>query len=264
MNALANSQQKIALNALQLMDLTTLNNDDTNESVIHLCQLAQSSFGNVAAVCIYPQFVAVAKQQLAAQGASKIKVATVVNFPDGCDVLDDVLLQTQQAISDGADEIDLVLPYRALMAGDEQAGYEMVKQCKKLCGEQVLLKVIIESGVLKTPALIKKASEIAIDAGADFIKTSTGKVSVNATLEAAEIMLKTIKEKGVWDHVGFKAAGGVRTTEEAAQYLTLAENILGTEWLNARHFRFGASSLLSDLLSVLSGDTANKVDDSAY
>ncbi|MDU4093207.1 MAG: deoxyribose-phosphate aldolase, partial [Pantoea sp.] len=120
----------------------------------------------------------------------------------------------------------------------------------------VLLKVIIETGELKEEALIRQASEIAIDAGADFIKTSTGKVPVNATPDVAKIMMEVIRDKGVKDHVGFKPAGGVRTAEDAALYLQLADSILGSDWADARHFRFGASSLLASLLNAAGYDSA--------
>ena len=144
-------------------------------------------------------------------------------------------------------------PYRALMAGDEETGLELVEMCHAACGDQARLKVIIESGELKDPVLIKRASEIAIEGGADFIKTSTGKVETNATLEAAEIMLKAIKDSG--KEVGFKAAGGVKTAEDAAAYLALASDIMGPHWITPEHFRFGASSLLGNLIATLRGES---------
>lgn len=239
-----------ALRALQLMDLTTLNDDDTNETVIALCKSAKTPVGNTAAICIYPRFIPVAKKQLLEQGTPEIKIATVTNFPHGNDDIQSAVAQTREAVALGADEVDVVFPYKTLIAGDETTGFELVKQCKQACG-QVLLKVIIETGELKEPALIKRASEIAIDAGADFIKTSTGKVPVNATPEAAQIMLNVIKEKGVAATVGFKPAGGVRTAEDAAFFLEMADKTLGQEWANSAHYRFGASSLLASLLHTL-------------
>jgi deoxyribose-phosphate aldolase len=244
-----------AIQALQLMDLTTLNDDDTPEKVIALCQSAKTPVGTPAAVCIYPQFIAVAKQALQAQGTPEIQVATVTNFPHGGDDISIAAAETRDAIARGADEVDVVFPYRALMKGDEQIGFELVKQCKAVCGEK-LLKVIIETGELQTDALIQKASEISIRAGADFIKTSTGKVAVNATPQAARIMMQVIRDLGVAETVGFKAAGGVRTTKEAAHYLAIASEVLGDQWISPRHYRFGASSLLNDLLATL-GVTAD-------
>lgn len=131
--------------------------------------------------------------------------------------------------------------------------------CQAACGGQALLKIILETGELKEPALIKRASEIAIEGGADFIKTSTGKVEVSATLEAAEIMLNAIKDSG--QDVGFKASGGVRTTEDAAEYLALAADIMGPAWISPKHFRFGASGLLANLAATLTGNVGTAQGD---
>jgi len=241
-----------AQRALSLMDLTTLNEDDTDAKVIALCHQAKSPAGNTAAVCIYPRFIPVARKTLREQGTPDIRIATVTNFPHGNDDIEIALAETRAAIAYGADEVDVVFPYRALMAGNEQVGFELVKQCAEACHEaKILLKVIIETGELKQDSLIRKASEIAINAGADFIKTSTGKVPENATLHSAELMMRVIKELNVGQSVGFKPAGGVITAEDAAQYLALADDILGREWADARHFRFGASSLLASLLTTL-------------
>lgn len=256
-------QQSVALRALQLMDLTSLQATDTDESIIALCKKAATQFGTTAAVCVFPEFVATAKAQLAKQGTPEVQVATVVNFPHGEDSLETVLAQTQAALEAGADEIDLVLDYRAVRAGDVVKSAELVSECKALCGERKL-KVIIESGELKTAELIARASEIAIVAGADFIKTSTGKVAVNATLEAAEIMLNTIKRLDAQTQVGFKAAGGVTTCADAKQYIELAQQILGDNWVAPSHFRFGASGLLQDVLKQLAPETAQTGDTADY
>lgn len=241
--------QQAAQRALQLMDVTTLNDNDTDASVIALCHQAKSPAGHTAAVCVYPRFVPVARKTLKEIGAVDIKIATVTNFPHGNDDIGIAVAETKAAVAYGADEVDVVFPYRALMAGNQEIGFELVKACKAACGDDVMLKVIIESGELKTPELIRSASEIAIAAGADFIKTSTGKVAVNATPEAAKIMLEVIKEKN--PAVGFKAAGGVKNAEQAADYLALAESVLGENWVSAKTFRFGASSLLGSLLQTL-------------
>ena len=246
----------IARRALGLMDLTTLNDDDTDEKIIALCRQANSAAGQTAAICIYPRFVPLARKVLREQGTPGIRIATVTNFPHGNDDIDIAVAETRAAIAYGADEVDVVFPWKALKHGDTQRGAELVSACKKHCGEaNVLLKVIIESGELQDPALIRQASEIAIDAGADFIKTSTGKVAVNATPEAARIMLEVIRDKGVSASVGFKPAGGVRTTRDAADYLAMAAGILGDDWADARHFRFGASGLLNSLLKSCGVDT---------
>lgn len=196
-----------ALRALQLMDFTTLADDDTHERVEQLCADAKTPFGCKAAVCIYPQFVATAKAALKRHGTPQVRVATVVNFPHGGDDIEKAAQETRAAVAAGADEIDVVLPYQQLIAGNEAVCTDLVTRVKSECPEGVLLKVIIEAGELKTPALIRRASEIAIKAGADFIKTSTGKVAVNATLESAEVMLTVIRDLGVEDRVGFKPAG---------------------------------------------------------
>jgi deoxyribose-phosphate aldolase len=239
--------------ALSLMDLTSLNENDTDEVIHALCQQAKTPEGHPAAVCVYPQFIKVARKTLDELGLPQVKIATVTNFPDGSSDIERAVRETTAAANDGADEVDVVFPYEALKAGNTECGKNLVSQCKAACGENTKLKVIIESGELKDPALIKQASEISIDAGADFIKTSTGKVAVNATLEAADIMLNVIKDSG--KNVGFKPAGGVRTAEDAAQYLQLAASILGEHWITPDTFRFGASSLLGNLLNTLGHDT---------
>ncbi|AEH32422.1 deoxyribose-phosphate aldolase [Vibrio anguillarum] len=251
-----------ALRALKLMDLTTLNDDDTDAKVIALCHDAKTAVGNTAAICIYPRFIPIAKKTLREQGTPEIRIATVTNFPHGNDDIEIAVAETKAAVAYGADEVDVVFPYRALIAGNEQVGFDLVKQCKAACGD-ILLKVIIETGELKEEALIKKASQICIEAGADFIKTSTGKVPVNATPEYARMMLEVIRDMGVAKTVGFKPAGGVRTAQDAALYLAMADELLGADWADSMHYRFGASSLLTNLLNTLEV-TDQKADPAAY
>ena len=241
--------QQAARQALALMDLTSLNNDDNDTVIRELCARANTPAGHPAAVCVYPAFVSTARQALAEQGlAGKVKVATVTNFPHGEADVERAAAETRAAIAAGADEVDVVFPYRALMAGDAEVGRELVEACKRECGDAVL-KVILETGELKEAGLIDRAGMLAIDGGADFLKTSTGKVAVNATLDAAKILLTVIKASG--RDVGFKAAGGVRTAEDAAAYLQLAERVMGAEWITPAHFRFGASGLLGSLLETM-------------
>jgi deoxyribose-phosphate aldolase len=235
--------------ALSLMDLTSLNDNDDNHTIENLINSINPELGLPAAVCVYPQFVALAKRRLKECGLEQVRVATVTNFADGKQPLATVLAQTEQALADGADEIDLVLPYQQLIAGDPDTPWQYVHSSKALCKGKAQLKVIIESGVLQTESLIRQASEVALLAGADFLKTSTGKVDINATLEATEVMLTCIKESG--KNVGFKAAGGVKTVAQAVAYLRLAEQIMGSSWLNDAHFRFGASSLLADVYETI-------------
>lgn len=243
------SLKDVAQQTLGLIDLTTLNDNDTDEIVIALCEKASTEFGSVPAVCIFRQFIPTAKKYFADNNLN-VKIATVTNFPHGGADMELALRETQEAIDLGADEVDIVFPYKSLMAGDQAIGAEMIKKAKEICGTKVL-KVIIESGELKTPELIALASDISIANGADFIKTSTGKVPVNATLEATEIMLNAINKSG--RNCAFKAAGGVRLVSEAKDYLDLTAKIMGAEWINSDNFRFGASSLLGDVLNVLNG-----------
>ncbi|WP_426370088.1 deoxyribose-phosphate aldolase [Pseudocolwellia sp. HL-MZ7] len=254
-------KKEIAALSLSLIDLTTLTNNENDSDIIALCQQAKSSVGETAAICIYPKYIPVAKAQLAKQNTPNIKIATVTNFPHGNDNVESAVNETLEAVNLGADEVDVVFPYKALIAGNADIGFELVKACKAACGSNVLLKVIIETGELSTPELIKQASEISINAGADFIKTSTGKVAVNATPEAAKIMLNVINDLN--PNVGFKAAGGVKDVDDAEVYLSLVFDILGASWLSKTHFRFGASSLLGNLLITLDQDV-EKPDASAY
>ncbi|MGI9281422.1 MAG: deoxyribose-phosphate aldolase [Endozoicomonas sp.] len=236
--------------ALQLMDLTSLNDNDTPEVIIDLCHKAKTPAGNTAAVCIYPRFVPIAKKTLKELGLNDVTVATVTNFPQGGDDIELAVTETRAAVVYGADEVDVVFPYRAFMAGNEEVGAELVRRCKEVCADRVMLKVIIESGELKDPALIRRASDICIEAGADFIKTSTGKVHVNATTESARIMLEAIRDSGK-QNVGFKPAGGIRTAEDAQEHLAIAADVMGQKWIDRNHYRFGASSLLGSLLVAL-------------
>ncbi len=239
----------VAAKALSLLDLTDLSDTCDAAAIEKLCAQANTPFGPAAAICIWPRFVAQARALLGPD--SSIRIATVVNFPSGDLPVDTVVSETEQAIADGADEIDLVIPYRALMAGNEDAVREMIRAVRTACKPPVVLKTILETGELKDSDLIRNASHLAISSGADFIKTSTGKVAVNATLGAADIMLNAIRESG--RNVGFKPAGGVRTVADATLYLDLAATIHGPDWAAPSTFRFGASGLLGDIIAVLEG-----------
>lgn len=243
---------ELARRVLALIDLTDLNATSSDTAVAALCAKATTPYGKVAAICIWPRFVKGAKPLLKGTG---IRIATVVNFPGGDEDTAPVVMETEKAIKDGADEIDLVFPYRAFKKGEHELAGEQIAIIASVCAKRALLKVILETGELRDQKLIKSASEMAIAEGADFIKTSTGKVPVNATLVAAEIMLNAIKASGRRD-VGFKPAGGIRTVEEAAKYLSLADTIMGSDWATPKTFRFGASGLLDDCLAILSGKSA--------
>ena len=200
----------------------------------------------MAAVCIWPRFITLARGLLEHSG---VRIAAVANFPAGGDDIAAAVKETEDIVNQGADEVDLVMPYTRWLGGDTAVARDMIAACKEMCGSHVLLKVILETGRLQDAAKIYDASCDAIAAGADFIKTSTGKVEVSATLEAAEAMLRAIKDSGA--DVGFKAAGGIRDTATAGTYLALADHMMGANWADPRHFRFGASGLLDDLLAAL-------------
>ena len=241
--------QEAASVSLSLLDLTNLNEDCTEKDIEALLERAHTPYGTPAAICIWPRFVSLARQMLGPDHL--IKIATVVNFPSGEMPVADVEAETEQAIRDGTDEIDLVIPYVKLKAGDETAVTDMVRAVRSVCREPVKLKVILETGELADAGLIRKAAEIAIAEGADFIKTSTGKVKVNATLESADIMLGAIRQSG--RKVGFKPAGGISSVRDAQLYLSLAETVMGEGWVMPTTFRFGASGLLNDIQDVLAG-----------
>lgn len=246
-----NAKVEQAKLALSLMDLTSLNDTDTDQNIIDLCSNASSEYGHVAAVCVYPQFIETALDSLHSHNAKGVKVATVTNFPHGKNDPSLAQKETEKATLMGAHEVDVVFPYQAFMAGDKKVAADLVAASREACGDKAQLKVIIESGVLQTESLIRSASEICIEQGAHFIKTSTGKVEVNATLDATRYMLTSIKESG--QNVGFKAAGGIKTLEQATDYLALANELMGKDWVNANTFRFGASSLLANLLASIKG-----------
>lgn len=243
---MSNDRQTLSRRLLGLLDLTSLGEDDTPQRIEALCARAVGPQGQVAAVCVYPEHVTTARRALRGSG---VGIASVVNFPDGGEDPGRVEREARRAIAAGADEIDMVLAWRALQRGDAAVARAGVDACRAACGSGVALKLILETGELATPGLIRAAAELGLDAGVDFLKTSTGKVPVNATLEAAEILLDAIAARG--GRCGFKAAGGVRTLDEAAAYVALAERTLGAGWVTAQHFRIGASALLGAIEAEL-------------
>lgn len=241
-----------ALRALVLLDLTELGDRATEADVRALCARAVGPHGEVAAVCVWPRHVALAAALLKDTG---VRIATVVNFPAGLDDIDDVVELARTAQLAGADEIDLVLPYRALLAGDHMRPALMVAAVRQavISGAGRTLKVILETGELIDAALIRFAAEIAIRNGADFIKTSTGKTPVSASLAATQVMLQAIHDLD--PAVGLKPSGGIRTLAEATAHLAQADKIMGPSWAGVATFRFGASGLLTALEAALDGDT---------
>ena len=237
-----------ARQALSLLDLTSLNDADTDAIIEKLCARAVTPHGKVAAVCVWPRFVAMSKSRLAGTG---IKVAAVANFPMGTA---DVALAAREAaeiVASGGDEVDVVFPYNAWLNGDRRVGVELIKACKAACAGKALLKVILETGCLRDQDEIAATSRASIEAGADFIKTSTGKATISATPDSARTMLRAIKASG--RRCGFKAAGGIRDAATAAAYLDLTAGIMGENWISPATFRFGASGVLTDLLAVIEG-----------
>ncbi|WP_200883209.1 deoxyribose-phosphate aldolase [Candidatus Francisella endociliophora] len=225
------------------MDLTQLGDNDTNEDIVKLCAKARNSLGEVAAICVFKEFIHVVKEQL----GQDFKVATVVNFPAGDKSIKEILVETQKALDLGADEIDLVIDYKDYLDnGSSEKSVKMMSEVKKLCKDKAL-KVIIESGELASTDLIAKVSQDAIDAGTDFIKTSTGKTPIGATPEAAKVILETIAKNN--KNIGFKASGGIRNYQQAVEYIELADNILSSNFVTPKNFRFGVSGLLDNLLN---------------
>jgi deoxyribose-phosphate aldolase len=240
-------QQTAARQLLSVLDLTDLSESCESSAVRRLCEAARTPFGEVAAICIFPQFVATAKALLQGSG---VKVATVVNFPGGGKDIARATEEARAALGDGADEIDLVMPYRAFLRGEEKFASAFIATVAGLMAARQPLKVILETGALGDLATITRASDLAIDAGAHFLKTSTGKTAVSATPKAAEAMLLAIARSG--KAVGFKAAGGIRTLADATPYLEIAGRIMGSKWACPANFRIGASSLLAALLAAIS------------
>lgn len=242
--------------ALSMIDLTTLEGKDTPGKVKQLCYKAQhvadhlSNIPTVAAVCVYPNHVKTAKIAL---GDSGIKVASVATaFPSGNSSLAIKLNDVRMAVQQGADEIDMVISRGRFLQGDYQFVFDEIASVKEACGE-ARLKVILETGELSTLDNVRKASEIAIMAGADFIKTSTGKIQPAATMPVTLVMLQTIKDyyEDTGKMVGMKPAGGISSAKGALQYLVMLYETLGDAWMTNEWFRFGASSLANDIIMQL-------------
>jgi deoxyribose-phosphate aldolase len=256
----ATSWQRHAARALGCLDLTSLNLDDTPARIDALCDRALSPAPGIdiypAAVCIYPEFVRQARSRLDGSG---VAVAAVANFPLGTASPGDVVSEVEQALADGADEIDVVFPFRAFLAGEHVAAAELVRRVALVChGEHsATLKVILETGVLEDPSTIKAAAMLAVANGAEFLKTSTGKLEPAATPTSAKALLEVIvaaRQDG--RRIGLKVAGGVKTVAEAAGYLDLADAYMQPESAVPSNFRFGASGLLNDIIAVLGSSHA--------
>jgi len=235
--------------ALACLDLTSLNAQDTEADIAALCARAQGPYGPVAAVCVWPRLAAFARKQL----PPSIAVAAVANFPDGSADVERAVRETSGIVQSGAQELDLVLPYVQLLAGEYSAVSGMLVAVRK-ASRGLILKVILETGALVGREHILRASRLSLDAGADFLKTSTGKTSISATPEAASVMLGAIAaDPKAAGQVGLKPSGGIRTVKDAAVYIALTEELLGGAAITPVRFRLGASSVLTDIEAVLSG-----------
>ncbi|MBL8022328.1 MAG: deoxyribose-phosphate aldolase [Leptospirales bacterium] len=242
--------------ALSMIDLTTLEGKDTPGKVKQMCYKAAHlhdvlpNIPTVAAVCVYPTHVKVAKQALEGSGIRVASVATA--FPSGNATLDIKLADTKYAVDNGADEIDMVIARGAFLGGNYSLVFDEIAAIKAACGK-ARLKVILETGELSTLDNVRRASDIAIYAGADFIKTSTGKIQPAATMPVTLVMLDAIKDYyyRTGTMVGMKPAGGISTAKHALQYLVMLNETLGGGWMNNQWFRFGASSVANDILMQL-------------
>ena len=252
-----NNNREVWIQCLNQIDLTTLNGEDTVQKVERMAAQVTHfnehfpALKNVAAMCVYPALAETARKNL----PDNIGVACVSGgFPASQTFLEVKVAETALAIHSGATEIDIVLSVGKFLEERYQECFDEISELKSVCGDKHL-KVILETGALRTAENIWRASILAMAAGADFIKTSTGKIAVNATPEAAYIMCTAIRQ---WqekngDKVGFKPAGGVSTTDEAVTYYTIVKELLGSDWLNNRMFRFGASRLANNLLTSIEG-----------
>ncbi|MBQ5902841.1 MAG: deoxyribose-phosphate aldolase [Alistipes sp.] len=241
------------------IDLTTLSCNDSVGSVTAFATKAAEFYQkfphipNVASICVYPSFVETVG--LAVDGTPMRITSVAGGFPASQTFVEVKALEIAMAVENGADEIDIVMNVGNMLSGEYNEAASEVAVLREECTEDVVLKVIIESGALKTPELIRKASLLSMFAGADFVKTSTGKIDVAATPEAAVVMCRAIRDyyEKTGKKIGFKAAGGVRTAEDAALYYTIVEETLGKEWLTPELFRIGASSVANNLISAIEG-----------
>ena len=239
--------------AIAMIDLTTLEGADTLGKIASLCTKARYPdpanpvIPSVAAVCVYPDLVAAAVDAL--RGSSVAVAAVATAFPSGRASLSIKLVDVREAVVAGADEVDMVIDRGAFLAGNWGKVYDEIVAVKEACGSATL-KVILETGELQTYDNVRRASWLAMLAGADFIKTSTGKVTTNATIPVTLVMLEAVRDFAelTGRYIGVKAAGGIRTSKDAIKYLVVVNETVGSAWLTPRLFRFGASSLLNDLL----------------
>ena len=241
------------------IELTTLKTTDSDESVMAFTERvnqfdeAHGDLPHVATICVYPCFAKTVAETLEIDG---VEIACVSgSFPSSQALIEVKIAETALAVKDGATEIDIVMPVGKFLSGDYESVCEDIEELKSTCGEEVAMKVILETGCLKTASNIKKASILAMYAGADYIKTSTGKEKISATPEAAYVMCQAIKEyyKETGVQIGFKPAGGINSVMDALIYYTIVKEVLGEKWLTNKYFRLGTSRLANLLLSEIEG-----------
>ena len=225
------------------LDLTSLESKDTEAKIERLCEKAKAN--NVAAVCTHIKFIHLAQKCLK---NTDVKIATVVNFPEGKTDFKKTKEEIKEALKSGAEEIDAVFPYKEFLKGNTQICEDFLKMLTDEC-KKATTKVVLETGELQKASLIYEASKLCINAGVGFIKTSTTRSPVAATPEAANAILETLAS--LKSHTGFKASGGIKTIEDAKKYVTLAQLIMGTKWIKPQNFRIGASALLDNLLQII-------------
>jgi deoxyribose-phosphate aldolase len=250
------SKKEVLHQILNMIDLTTLEGKDTPQKIIQMCRKAVNPHNNipnlppVAAVCVYPSMVKIAKEQL--QNTS-VKVASVSTaFPSGQAPISVKMDDTKFAVDQGADEIDMVISRGKFLSGEFNFVFDEIAQIKELCGKS-RLKVILETGEIGTLDQVRKASMLAMHAGADFIKTSTGKIQPAATMPVTYVMLQAINDffEETGKQIGMKPAGGISTSKAAIHYIVMLNEVLGPKWMTNKYFRFGASSLANDVLLQL-------------
>ena len=255
-----NDVKRFLFSTIEITSLTVTDNED---SILALTEKINDfteenpTFPHPAAICVYPRFAKIVSESLEADGVEITSVAG--GFPSSQTFPEVKTIETSLALKDGATEIDIVLPVGFFLAGDYEQVCDEIEEAKAIVGEESNLKVILETGALKTAENIKKAAILSMYSGADFIKTSTGKIEISATPMAVYVMCQAIKEyfDTTGRKVGIKIAGGVRTTEQAVAYYTIVKEVLGKEWLYTEFFRIGASSLANNILTDLTGKTVH-------
>ncbi|MBX7146798.1 MAG: deoxyribose-phosphate aldolase [Alphaproteobacteria bacterium] len=245
----ASLTQDINYQLISLIDLTSLGNNDTPQTIHNLYKKGQTLYGPVAALCIDPKFIKLAKRYVVDQ---PMRLATVANFPLGTDPFKKIITQVQQSLKDGAEEIDLVFPYKFYLENknNKKSILHLIQIIKNLCGPARTLKIILETGVLKQKKLIEEIAQLSIEGGTNFLKTSTGKIGPGATLPAVKILLDIIytNQHQIQHPIGLKISGGIRNKNQALEFIHLITQKMGEDWIHPANLRIGASSLLDNLL----------------